>query len=112
MEVGILGGGEIHPEQAWQEKSQYRGVEKEVLCHKTLPPRVNLEVGVCMSLRSSHGCMKESQVSRTRRKLESCGQWEKMCRNSVNKRDLVIGNTVRFSLSRGVMSAGPPELAK
>ena len=32
--------------------------------------------------------MKESQVSRTRRKLESCGQWEKMCRNSVYKRDL------------------------
>ena len=43
--------------------------------------------------------MKESQVSRTRRKLESCGQWEKMCRNSVYKRDLSNENLMkRFSL--------------
>ena len=73
--------------------------------------------------------MKESQVSSTRRKLESCGQCEKMWRNNVYSRDLLIdilvetkvkfwffylvmGKTVRFSLSSGVVSAGPPELAK
>lgn len=74
-------------------------------------------------------CIKESQVSSTRRKLESCGQCEKMWRNNVYSRDLwddivvettvkfwlkylVMGKTVRFSLSSGVVSAGPPELAK
>ena len=33
-------------------------------------------------------CIKESQVSSTRRKLESCGQCEKMWRNNVYSRDL------------------------
>ena len=77
----------------------------------------------------TESCIKESQVSSTRRKLESCGQCEKMWRNNVYSRDLlndifvetkikiwfkylVMGKTVRFSLSSGVVSAGPPELAK
>ena len=38
--------------------------------------------------------MKESQVSRTRRKLESWGQWEKMCRNNVYNRDLGSGKVM------------------
>ena len=35
-QVGVLGGGEVHPQQAGKEEPKYRGIEKKIFGHKTL----------------------------------------------------------------------------
>ena len=35
-QVGVLGGGEVHPQQAGKEEPKYRRIEKEIFGHETL----------------------------------------------------------------------------